>query len=107
MTAQLTPTSPLALKAELQPQLQNARVVRGTGAQEAGRVYKVGWLVIGRPDLVFLPMEKWTNPFGVAFRDTLRNNGFVHGKNLFVEVRHATTPGWRRQSNRSSPPMST
>src|SRR5947207_11710901 len=58
-------------------------------AQEPGRVYRVGLLVIGRPDLVMTPAEKWTSPGGVATRNTLQNNGFVLGKNLIVEVRHA------------------
>jgi putative ABC transport system substrate-binding protein len=58
-------------------------------AQEPGRVYRVGWLEIGRPDLVMPPIEKWTGPVGVSLRDTLRNNGFVLGKNLIVEARHA------------------
>ena len=58
-------------------------------AQEPGRVYRVGWLVIGRPGLVIPPIEKWTGPVGVNLRDTLRNSGFVLGKNLIVEVRHA------------------
>jgi putative tryptophan/tyrosine transport system substrate-binding protein len=58
-------------------------------AQEPGRVYRVGWLVIGRPGLVIPPMEKWTNPGGVAIRDALQNSGFALGKNLIVEARNA------------------
>jgi hypothetical protein len=44
-------------------------------AQEPGRIYRVGWLQIGRPGLVIAPMEKWTGSVGVHLRDTLRNNG--------------------------------
>ena len=58
-------------------------------AQKPGRVYRVGWLEIGRPGLVMPPIEMWKGPVGVDLRDTLRNNGFVLGKNLIVEVRHA------------------
>ena len=57
-------------------------------AQQPGRVYKVGWLQIGRPGFVAAPVEKWTGE-AAAFRDSLRDAGFVTGKNLVVEMRHA------------------
>lgn len=58
-------------------------------AQQPGRVYKIGWLWIGRPGYVPVPIEKWTTG-GAAFRDSLRDSGYVVGKNLVVDVRHAS-----------------
>src|SRR5262245_53261468 len=57
-------------------------------AQQSDRVYRIGWLSIGRPDREYLPIEKWTGSFG-AFRDALRDSGYVVGKNLIVDVRRA------------------
>jgi putative ABC transport system substrate-binding protein len=62
--------------------------VCAASAQQPGRIYKIGWLWIGRPGLVPVPIDKWNNE-GAAFRDTLRDGGFVVGKNLVVEERHA------------------
>jgi len=57
-------------------------------AQQPGRVYRIGYLWIGRPDFVPQPFEQWTGP-GATFRDVLRDAGFVSGKNLVVDYRHA------------------
>jgi putative ABC transport system substrate-binding protein len=57
-------------------------------AQEPGRVYRIGWLWTGSPGFVPMPIEQWTGP-GAAFRDALRDSGFVLGKNLVVYQRHA------------------
>jgi putative ABC transport system substrate-binding protein len=62
--------------------------VSAASAQEPGRVYTIGWLWTGTPGLAQLPMEKWEGPSGV-FRDTFKDAGFVLGKNLVVEIRHA------------------
>lgn len=63
--------------------------VFSASAQEPGRVYRVGYLAIGRPGLVVPPIEKWTNPGSIATRDTLHNSGFILGKNLVIESRNA------------------
>jgi putative ABC transport system substrate-binding protein len=62
--------------------------VCAASAQQPGRTYKIGWLSIGRPGFVPVPVEKWTEERG-AFRDLLRDSGFVAGKNLLVDQRHA------------------
>jgi putative ABC transport system substrate-binding protein len=54
-------------------------------AQQSGRVYKIGCLFLsgaGVPD----HMDKWIEAGG-AFRDVLRDNGFVLGKNLVADIR--------------------
>jgi putative ABC transport system substrate-binding protein len=59
-------------------------VVVGVGsgsAQQTDRIYKIVTFVTG------LPVEKWTGP-PAAFRDALRDRGYVVGKNLVIEVRH-------------------
>jgi len=48
-------------------------------AQDSGRVYRVGWLELGGPDWRPVPMEKWTGRRGSAFRDALRDKGFILG----------------------------
>lgn len=58
-------------------------------AQQSGRIYKLGWLWLGRPGLVPVPAEKWAGDWA-AYRDVLRDAGFVLGKNLVVEQRHAS-----------------
>ena len=63
--------------------------IGAAAAQQSGRVYKIGWLWIGRPGYVPVPIEKWTAE-GAAFRDSLRDSGYVVGKNLVVDVRHAS-----------------
>lgn len=57
-------------------------------AQQPGRIYKVGWLWLGRPNLVQVPFEKWTGDLA-AVRDGLRDSGYLVGKNLLVDARHA------------------
>lgn len=57
-------------------------------AQEPGRVYKIGFLTVGAPDWVFPPMEEWKGAIA-TLRDALREKGYVRGKNLVVELRHA------------------
>src|SRR5262249_34651514 len=61
--------------------------IAAVSAQQSDRVYRIGWLSIGRPDREYPPIEKWTGGFG-AFRDALRDSGYVVGKNLVVDVRH-------------------
>jgi putative ABC transport system substrate-binding protein len=60
-----------------------------TSAQQSGRVYRVGLLHLGKPGLVMIPVEKWSGPGGV-FRDRLKDSGYVIGRNLVVEERHAS-----------------
>jgi putative ABC transport system substrate-binding protein len=62
--------------------------ISSASAQEPGRVYRVGWLTVGSQGSVPLPVEKWTGSWG-AFRDSLQSAGFVLGKNLIFEHRHA------------------
>jgi len=62
--------------------------IGAASAQQPGRVYKIGWLWIGRPGFVSEPIEKWTGS-NAAFRDALRDSGFIVGKNLVFERRHA------------------
>jgi putative ABC transport system substrate-binding protein len=57
-------------------------------AQQPGRVYKIAWLHPGFAAGVPPPFEKWTG-MGGAFRDALRERGFVVGKNLIVDFRTA------------------
>jgi putative ABC transport system substrate-binding protein len=47
------------------------------GAQQPGRVWRVGFLAPARPTLAVLS----------AFRDGLRERGYIEGQNLFVDVR--------------------
>jgi putative tryptophan/tyrosine transport system substrate-binding protein len=57
-------------------------------AQQPGRVYKIGLLSVGEPGVAPVPFEELVGIFG-AFRDTLRDRGFVAGKNLVVDMRNA------------------
>jgi putative ABC transport system substrate-binding protein len=57
-------------------------------AQQEGRVYRIGWLWVGVPNEVPPPMEKWSGSWA-PFREVLRENGFVLGKNLSAEIRTA------------------
>ena len=67
-----------------------AALMAGTGAaeaQEAGRVYKIGWLWVGWPGAVERPIEQWAPPIS-AFRDALRASGYVRDKNIVVDRRN-------------------
>jgi putative ABC transport system substrate-binding protein len=55
--------------------------VGGASAQQPGRVYRIGFLGAG----ALPPIETWVGIYGV-FRDELKNNGYVAGKNLLVDV---------------------
>lgn len=57
-------------------------------AQQSGRIYKIGFLIVGGPTFVWPPMEEWKGP-GATLRDALRDKGYVLGRNLVVELRHA------------------
>jgi putative ABC transport system substrate-binding protein len=57
-------------------------------AQQPGRIYKIGFLILGTPDFVFPPLEVCTGPC-LAMRDTLREKGYVRGTNVVIERRHA------------------
>jgi len=57
-------------------------------AQQSGRIHKIGYLHLGSPNHVMTPMAEWRGG-GAAFRDKLKDNGYVVGKNLVVEERHA------------------
>lgn len=61
--------------------------IGSASSQEPGRIYKIGWLEIGTPTMVPVPIEEWSR-WG-AFREELRSQGFVAGKNLVIEARHA------------------
>ena len=56
-------------------------------AQQPDRVYKIGYLSLARQGYVMPPFEKWPGSNG-AFRDALRDRGYVAGKNLVVDLRH-------------------
>ncbi len=58
-------------------------------AQQEGRIYKLGWLTIGSASFVDSPVENWTGS-RAAFRDELRQRGFVAGKNLVIDLRHGS-----------------
>jgi len=62
--------------------------VSGAAAQQPGRVYRIGWLWAGEPGVAPVSYEKFGGLSGI-FRDTLRDRGFVVGKNLVVDVREA------------------
>ena len=52
---------------------------RSAGAQEAGKVYRMGWL---SPALAH-------NPIDEAFERSMKDLGYVEGRNLRVERRYA------------------
>lgn len=58
-------------------------------AQEPGRVYRMGWLEMGRPGRVIPPLEKWSAN-GASLRESLKNSGFTAGQNIVVEGRHSS-----------------
>jgi putative ABC transport system substrate-binding protein len=63
--------------------------IGAASAQQSGdRIYRIGLLWSGGPGLLAETMEEW-RPVRAAFRDELRNGGYVIGKNLVVDVRHA------------------
>lgn len=69
-------------------------------SQEPGRIYRIGWLEIGTPTMVPVPIEEWSR-WGV-FREDLRHQGFIAGKNLFIEARHAQGDVARLQAGAES-----
>src|SRR5580704_6616586 len=62
--------------------------VGAASSQQPGRVYRIGWLRAGEQGVAPVPFEEFTGPAGI-FRDTLRDSGYVVGKNLVVDVREA------------------
>jgi putative tryptophan/tyrosine transport system substrate-binding protein len=56
-------------------------------AQQAGKVYRVGWLGSENPIV--------GAPFLAAFRDGLRERGYVEGQNLSIEYRGTDGHGER------------
>jgi ABC-type uncharacterized transport system substrate-binding protein len=62
--------------------------ISAASAQQPGRVYRIGWLVVGEPGLVEVPIEKATGNLALL-RDELRDRGYVVGKNLVVDIRNA------------------
>jgi putative ABC transport system substrate-binding protein len=62
--------------------------IGSASAQQPDRVYKIGWLDLGRPGMVFHPFDKWSGS-SAAFPTTLREKGFISGKNLVIEWRQA------------------
>src|SRR5262249_6097627 len=54
----------------------------GAGAQQAAKVYRIGYLGITPPTPVTLPL--WE-----AFQKGLREGGYVEGQNLFIERRYS------------------
>ena len=57
-------------------------------AQQPGRVYKIAFLWTGEPG-VHLQFEQFEDQNFRAFRDGLRDSGYVVGKNLVVDLRDA------------------
>src|SRR4051794_38215991 len=51
-------------------------------AQQADRVYRIGWLSIGRAGVEPTPIEKWEGPSS-AFREALQGSG----KKFVLEMR--------------------
>jgi putative ABC transport system substrate-binding protein len=68
----------------------------GAAAQQPEKVYRIGYLAAGTPGAAPDPQiaESAGSYFG-AFRDELRNNGYVVGMNLVVDVRSAHGDGSR------------
>ena len=52
----------------------------GAGAQEVGKVYRIGYLGFGRPE---------DQPFRPVFEQALRDRGWVLGQNLVITYRYA------------------
>jgi putative ABC transport system substrate-binding protein len=57
-------------------------------AQEPGRVYRIGWLFLGNPNIQLPAFDKFPGS-NRLFYEVLRDKGFVYGKNLTVEIRDA------------------
>jgi putative ABC transport system substrate-binding protein len=64
-------------------------VVSQSTAQQEGRVYKIGYLTMGTPSFDYPPIGEWTGAPG-AFRDALRDKGFIVEKNLVLDRRHGS-----------------
>ncbi len=60
-------------------------------AQQAGKVYRIGFLRTGSGSPI-------TSPFGIAFRQRLRELGYIEGQNLVIEYR--STEGKRERRPR-------
>lgn len=56
--------------------------LRGAEAQQAGKVYRIGFL--GTTDLTPTTLPLWE-----AFQEGLRAAGYVEGQNLFIERRYS------------------
>jgi putative tryptophan/tyrosine transport system substrate-binding protein len=52
-------------------------------AQQAGKVWRIGWLGISPP--ASLPVKR----FSEAFLQGLRDHGFVEGQNVIIERRYS------------------
>ena len=51
-------------------------------AQQAGKVYRIGFLSLG-------PLPNSPNPYGIAFREELRERGWLEGQNIVFDGRFA------------------
>ncbi len=57
-------------------------------AQQAGKVYRIGWLGVGGPGSLRRFKLK-PSPQQIAFRQRLRELGYVEGQNIVIEGRFA------------------
>src|SRR5215475_4091927 len=54
------------------------------GAQQAGKVYRVGFILISPVATI---KSDPTNPFNSAFRPGMRDRGYIEGQNLILDLR--------------------